>query len=89
MRRTPPGHAAFTRVSAASVQQMSLLARYRELLGTGGAGPALAFSIVGRLSVGMTGLAILLLVRSATGSYAAAGAVSAAAVNGDARFNFS
>jgi predicted MFS family arabinose efflux permease len=34
--------------------------------------------VVGRLSVGMTGLAILLLVRASTGSYAAAGAVSAA-----------
>jgi predicted MFS family arabinose efflux permease len=57
---------------------MSLLARYREVLGTGGAGPALLFSVIGRLSLGMTGLAILLLVRASTGSYAAAGAVSAA-----------
>ena len=57
---------------------MSLLARYREVLGLGGAGQALVFSLIGRLSLGMTGLAILLLVRQATGSYAAAGAVSAA-----------
>ena len=57
---------------------MSLLVRYREVLGLGGAAQALVFSLIGRLSLGMTGLAILLLVREATGSYAAAGAVSAA-----------
>lgn len=54
------------------------LARYTAVLrGTGAAGP-LSASVVGRLPLGMTGLAILLLVREATGSYASAGAVSAA-----------
>src|SRR5688500_7779947 len=61
-----------------SLGEMSLLARYREVLGLGGAAQALVFSLVGRLSLGMTGLAILLLVREVTGSYASAGAVSAA-----------
>ena len=54
------------------------LGRYGTVLrGTGAAGP-LAASVIGRLPLGMTGLAVLLLVRDATGSYAAAGAVSAA-----------
>lgn len=57
---------------------MSLVARYRELFALPGVPSALAFSIVGRLSVAMTGLASLLLVSSQTGSYATAGAVSAA-----------
>ena len=57
---------------------MSLLARYRGVLSADGAAAALVLSLVGRLSLGMTGLAILLLVRADTGSYAAAGAVSAA-----------
>ena len=61
-----------------SVQEMSLLVRYREVLSPPGAAVALTFSLVGRLSLGMTGLAILLLVRAETGSYAQAGAVSAA-----------
>lgn len=39
---------------------------------------ALAFSVIGRLSIAMTGLASLLLVSDQTGSYATAGAVSAA-----------
>lgn len=57
---------------------MSLLDRYATVLrGTGAAAP-LAASVVGRLPLGMTGLAVLLLVREATGSYAAAGLVSAA-----------
>lgn len=57
---------------------MILLDRYATVLrGTGAASP-LAASVVGRLPLGMTGLAVLLLVRESTGSYAAAGAVSAA-----------
>ena len=57
---------------------MTPLARYGTVLrGTGAAGP-LAASVIGRLPLGMTGLAVLLLVRDSTGSYAAAGAVSAA-----------
>jgi hypothetical protein len=55
-----------------------LLDRYGTVLrGTGAARPLLA-SLVGRLPLGMTGLAVLLLVRESTGSYAAAGGVSAA-----------
>jgi MFS family permease len=54
------------------------LDRYAVVLrGTGAAAP-LAASVVGRLPLGMTGLAVLLLVRDATGSYALAGLVSAA-----------
>lgn len=57
---------------------MSLLTRYESLLrGTGAASP-LAAGLVGRLSLGTTGLALLLLVRETTGSYAAAGGVAAA-----------
>lgn len=52
--------------------------RYGEVLRPPGAATALAASIVGRLSLGMTGLALLLLVRESTGSYASAGLVSAA-----------
>ncbi len=57
---------------------MSLVTRYRELLSLSGVRSALAFSIIGRLSVAMTGLASLLLVSGQTGSFATAGAVSAA-----------
>jgi hypothetical protein len=57
---------------------MSLLTRYRDVLSPDGAAAAFVLSLIGRLSLGMTGLAILLLVRERTGSYAAAGAVSAA-----------
>jgi MFS family permease len=57
---------------------VSLLSRYAVVLsGTGTAAPLVA-SVVGRLPLGMTGLAALLLTREATGSYAAAGLVSAA-----------
>jgi len=55
-----------------------LLARYGLLLrGTGAAAP-LAASLLGRLALGTTGLALLLTVRESTGSYAAAGLVAAA-----------
>ena len=57
---------------------MSARSRYAEVLGEPGARAALTASWVGRLSLGMTGLATLLLVRDSTGSYAAAGVVSAA-----------
>ena len=57
---------------------MTLAGRYSSVLrGTGAATPLVA-SVVGRLPLGMTGFAALLLTREATGSYAAAGAVSAA-----------
>lgn len=57
---------------------MSALARYATVLRPPGASAALTASVVGRLSLGMTGLATLLLVKDTTGSYAVAGAVSAA-----------
>jgi predicted MFS family arabinose efflux permease len=53
------------------------LDRYRSVLHEGGVAPAFVASLVGRLSLGMTSLAILLLVRQSTGSYGAAGAISA------------
>jgi MFS family permease len=57
---------------------VTLLDRYATVLrGTGAAAP-LAASVVGRLPLGMTGFAALLLTRESTGSYAAAGLVSAA-----------
>ena len=55
-----------------------LAARYAALLRGTGAAPALAASLVGRLALGVTGLALLLLTREVTGSYAAAGLVAAA-----------
>lgn len=57
---------------------MSVLTRYAEVLRVDGARTALGVSLIGRVSLGMTGLAILLLVRSGTGSYASAGLVSGA-----------
>jgi predicted MFS family arabinose efflux permease len=54
------------------------LARYRAVVRDGGVAPAFVASLVGRLSLGMTSLAILLLLRQTTGSYADAGIVSAA-----------
>lgn len=57
---------------------MTVFARYAVVLrGRGTAWPLVA-SVVGRLSLGMTGLALLLLVRETSGSYAQAGAVAAA-----------
>ena len=55
-----------------------MFARFGEVLRPEGARPAFVTSIVGRLSLGMTGLALLLLVKQTTGSYASAGLVSAA-----------
>lgn len=57
---------------------MSVLERYAETLRPPGAARALLASLIGRLSLGMTGLALLILVRSTSGSYASAGLVSAA-----------
>ena len=56
---------------------MSVLARYSAVLRGHGTAVPLVASVVGRLSLGMTGLALLLLVKEATGSYASAGLVSA------------
>lgn len=57
---------------------MTLLTRYDALLRGTGASSPIAAGLVARLSLGTTGLALLLLVRESTGSYAAAGAVAAA-----------
>ena len=57
---------------------MAVLARYGDVLRGRGTAVPLVASIVGRLSLGMTSLALLLLVRAETGSYASAGLVSAA-----------
>ena len=56
----------------------TVLQRYATVLRGRGTAAPLTASIVGRLSLGMTGLALLLLVRDTTGSYASAGLVSAA-----------
>jgi MFS family permease len=54
------------------------LQRYAEVLSPAGATSALLASLVGRLSLGMNGLALLILVRASSGSYGTAGAVAAA-----------
>src|SRR5579862_1373644 len=51
----------------------SVTARYREFLSLPGAGRLLVSSLAGRLPLGMSSLAILLLVRVQTGSFASAG----------------
>jgi MFS family permease len=51
---------------------------YRDLLTTPGVARLLASATVGRLPLGMAGLAILLLVRDEAGSYAAAGLAAGA-----------
>jgi MFS family permease len=51
-----------------------VLSPYRSVLAVPGSPRLLASALAGRLPQGMSGLAILLLVRGATGSYAAAGA---------------
>ena len=57
---------------------MTVLGRYAAVLRGRGTAVPLTASIIGRLSLGMTTLALLLLVRETTGSYASAGLVSAA-----------
>jgi predicted MFS family arabinose efflux permease len=54
------------------------LRRYAAVWRVPGAPTLLVAGIVGRLPIGMTPLALVLLVRGATGSYAAAGAAAAA-----------
>ena len=63
--------------AAASVGRVTVFQRYGEVLRPTGARTALLAGLVGRVSLGMTGLALLLLVKQATGSYASAGLVSA------------
>jgi MFS family permease len=62
------------------------LARYSALLARPDLKKVLAASIVGRLPIGVTGLAILLLAQDATASYQRGGAVAAAYVIGLACF---
>jgi MFS family permease len=56
---------------------VTVFRRYAELLRLPGALPPVLCVLVGRLSFGMTGLAVLLLVEERTGSYARAGAAAA------------
>jgi MFS family permease len=57
---------------------VTVFARYAAVLRGHGTAVPLVASFVGRLSLGMTSLALLLLVKDTTGSYAQAGLVSAA-----------
>ena len=57
---------------------MTVFARYATVLRGHGTAVPLTASTVGRLSLGMTSLALLLLVRETSGSYAVAGLVSGA-----------
>lgn len=57
---------------------VTVFTRYAVVLRGHGTAVPLVASIIGRLSLGMTGLALLLLVRDTTGSYASAGLVAAA-----------
>lgn len=52
---------------------MISLDRYRTVFSIAGVGPLFLASVVGRLPIGMSGLAILLLVQSESGSFAAGG----------------
>jgi MFS family permease len=61
---------------------MISLARYAALLARPALRSLIAASLLGRLPIGLTGLAILLLAQSATGSFAAGGAASACYVAG-------
>ena len=58
------------------------LARYTALLGQPALRSAIAASVLGRLPIGITGLAILMLAQSATGSFARGGMVAACYVAG-------
>lgn len=61
---------------------MISLQRYRELFRVPGVGPVLIASIVGRLPIGIAGLAILLFVQHRSRSFALAGTASALYVLG-------
>jgi MFS family permease len=58
------------------------LTRYAELLGRQDFRSAIFASVLGRLPIGITGLAILMLAQDATGSFAHAGTVAACYVAG-------
>lgn len=61
---------------------MISLARYAQLLALPDVWPAFVSSFIGRIPIGIAGLAILLLVQSVEGSYAQAGLVAATYVVG-------
>ena len=61
---------------------MISLARYRALLALPGMVRTFATSMLGRLPIGVTGLAILLLIQSASASFAQGGAAAACYVTG-------
>ena len=61
---------------------MISLARYTALLKPRDIKHAIAVSVIGRLPIGITGLAILLLVQGATGSFSRGGSATAAYVIG-------
>ena len=56
----------------------STVAVYARILRTPGVAPVVFATLIGRLPIGISGLAILLYVREVTGSYAAAGAAAGA-----------
>ena len=62
--------------------RMISLARYSALLGQPELKEAIVTSIIGRLPIGITGLAILLLAQAASGSFARGGATAACYVAG-------
>ena len=61
---------------------MISLARYSALLGEPAFRSTIAASVLGRLPIGITGLAILMLAQDTTGSFGAGGAVAACYVAG-------
>lgn len=61
---------------------MMILSRYSRLLALPHLQAAIIASVIGRLPIGIAGLAILLLVHKATGSFAQAGATTASYVLG-------
>jgi predicted MFS family arabinose efflux permease len=67
-----------SRLEEAPVPHAHRSLTYGGLLARPGAGRAFAAAAVARLSFGMTGLSLLLLIHQATGSFAAAGAASGA-----------
>lgn len=61
---------------------MISLARYASLLAVADLRATFLASLIGRLPIGITGLAVLLLTQSSTGSFASAGAATASYVAG-------
>jgi len=66
----------------AAFAPMISLARYTSLLSLPDVGATFLASLLGRLPIGITGLAVLLLVRSSSGSFAYAGSTTACYVAG-------